>query len=60
MCQRQFLKLAVESAIESILHTRQLTAHIFGQFSHLIAHYQKSELAHLIAHSLVMGQALKR
>ena len=29
---------------------RLLTAHIFGEFSHLIAHYQKSELAHLIAH----------
>ena len=29
---------------------RPLTAHIFGEFSHLIAHYQKSELAHLIAH----------
>ena len=27
-----------------------LTAHIFGEFSHLIAHCQKSELAHLIAH----------
>ena len=30
--------------------SRPLTAHIFGEFSHLIAHYQKSELAHLIAH----------
>ena len=44
--------MSVNSKIDKSIskNARPLTAHIFGEFSHLIAHCQKSELAHLTAH----------